>query len=185
MSLRIATDSNADVPPELVARLNIGVVPALLVISGQSFRDGVDISRAEYYQRLPSLPDLPTTAAPSSAAFEAAYRAFEEADHIVSIHLASTLSAIHHTALLAARAFGARVTVVDSGQVSMGLGWQVLAAAETAATGGSLAEVLAAVASVRRRVRVFAVLDTLKFLRRGGRVSWLRAGVARCCKPSR
>ena len=152
--VRIVTDSTCDLPPSLVQQHDIIVVPAALNIDGRTFRDGVEISRGEYYARLPGLKEPPLTAAPASGEFEAAYRRCGTLK-IVSINLASKLSGMYNAARLAAEGFGPQVTVVDSGQVSMGLGWQVLAAAE----------------SIRRRVKVFAVLDTIEFLRRGGRAS--------------
>lgn len=177
MTIRIVTDSTADVPADLAARLDLTVIPCALIIEGQSLRDGLDLSRADFYSRLPSLADLPTTAAPSAGAFEEAYKTLANADHLVSIHAASALSGIYNAARLAAEKFGARVAVIDSGQISMGLGWQVIAAGEAAAAGQPLDAVRAAIDSVRRRVRVIALLDTLEYARRSGRVSWLRAGL--------
>jgi DegV family protein with EDD domain len=176
MPIRIVTDSTCDLPPDLVLRYGILVVPAVLNLEGKSYRDGVDISRADYYARLPGLKALPTTAAPATGEFEAVYRECGDAE-IVSIHLASQLSAMFNTARLGAEASGARVTLVDSGNVSMALGWQVLAAAEAVAAGKPLAEVAAAAESTRERVKLFALLDTIEFLRRGGRASTFAATV--------
>jgi DegV family protein with EDD domain len=149
-------------------------VPSVLNIEGKSYQDGVDISRTEFYQRLPSLNPLPTTAAPATAAFEAAYRSCGAAE-VVAIHLSSTLSAIYNAARLGAEPLGDQVTLVDSEQASMGVGWQVLAAAEAAEAGGTREEVLRVVRSVQARVRVYATLDTIDYLRRGGRASLLSA----------
>ena len=176
LKVRLVTDSTCDLPPDLVLRYGILVVPAVLNMEGKSYRDGVDISRADYYARLPGLKALPTTAAPAAGEFEAVYRECGDAE-VVSIHLASQLSAMFNTARLGAEASGARVTLVDSGNVSMALGWQVLAAAEAIASGKPLAEVVAAVESTRKRVKLFALLDTIEFLRRGGRASAFAATV--------
>jgi DegV family protein with EDD domain len=176
LKVRLVTDSTCDLPPDLVLRYGILVVPAVLNMEGKSYRDGVDISRADYYARLPGLKALPTTAAPAAGEFEAVYRECGDAE-VVSIHLASQLSAMFNTARLGAEASGARVTLVDSGNVSMALGWQVLAAAEAVAAGKPLAEVVAAVESTRKRVKLFALLDTIEFLRRGGRASAFAATV--------
>jgi DegV family protein with EDD domain len=170
MPVRLVADSTCDLPADLVARYDIRVVPAILNLEGRSYRDGLDLSRAEFYARLPGLRALPSTAAPAAGEFEAAYRACGDAD-ILSIHLASQLSALYNAARLAAESFGGRVTLIDSGQVSMGIGWQVLAAAEAVAAGKPLADVIAAAESTRRRVKLFALLDTIEFLRRGGRAS--------------
>ncbi len=176
LPIRLVTDSTCDLPPEFIARYGILVVPAVLIVDGQPHRDGVDISRADFYARLPGLRTLPTTAAPAAGEFETAYRACGDAD-IVSIHLASQFSGLFNSARVAAEAFGGRVTLVDSGQVSMGLGWQVAAAAEAASAGRPLAEVVAAASAVRQRVRLFALLDTIEFLRRGGRASAFAATI--------
>jgi DegV family protein with EDD domain len=149
-------------------------VPSLVVIHDQPYRDGIDLSRAEFYARLPGLRPPPTTAAPSSGEFEDAYRAQADGP-VVALHLASQFSAIYNAARLAAQALGGRVTVVDTGSVSMGQGWQVIAAAEAAAEGADLGAVLAAIESVQRRVRLWAALDTVEYLRRSGRASALSA----------
>jgi DegV family protein with EDD domain len=174
VTVRVVTDSNCDLPPELVARYNILVVPSVLILDGQSFRDGPDLSRAEFYRRLPHLNPLPTTAAPAAGEFEAAFRACGTAD-IVAVLVAARFSAICNAARLGAEPFGPQVTIVDSQQVSMGLGWQVLAAAEAAAAGGAAGEVLAAVHAMQPRVGVVAALDTIEYQRRGGRASLVSA----------
>jgi DegV family protein with EDD domain len=168
--LKIVTDSTCDLPLDLVRQYDIHVIPMTVVIGAQSYLDGVDITRAEYYRRLPGLNPLPTTAASSAEEFERVYRQFSGAD-IVSIHIGARLSGVLNVARVGAAAAGGRITLVDSQQASMGLGWQVIAAAETAAAGGSLPAILEVIASVQRRVKVLALLDTLEYLRRGGRAN--------------
>ncbi len=174
MPIRVVADSNCDLPPELVARYNILIIPSLLILAGQPLRDGVDIPRAEFYRRLPQLKPLPTTAAPAAGAFEAAFRSCGD-DPIVCLTVAAAFSAIYSAARLGAEPFGEQVSLVDSGQISMALGWQVLAAAEAAHAGAPLAEVLARVKAVQKCVRLYAALDTLEYLRRGGRASLVSA----------
>jgi DegV family protein with EDD domain len=174
MPVRVVTDSNSDLPAELVSRYRIVVVPSIINIDGKSYLDGIDITRSEFYQRLPKLNPPPTTAAPSSADFEAAYRSCGAAE-IVAIHLSATLSGIYMTARLGAEPLGDQVTVVDSQQASMGMGWQVVAAAEVAEAGGTRDEVLQAVRATQAKVRLYAALDTIEYLRRGGRASLLTA----------
>ncbi len=174
LPVRIVTDSNCDVPADLVARHNLVVVPSLVNFDGRSYRDGVDLSRTEFYQRLPNLRPPPTTAAPSAGEFAAAYRQCGDAP-IVSLHVAATFSAILNAARLGAEPFGRQVTLVDSGTFSMALGFQVLAAAEAAERGAGVAEVVAAVNSVQRRLKLLAVLDTVEYLRRSGRASAITA----------
>ncbi len=185
MTVAIVTDSTADLPPEVIARYGIAVVPAVLVIEGREYRDQIDLPRQEFYARLPQWKQPPTTAAPSEADFARRYRQLldEGAEHVFSIHLADSLSSMYRTALLAARRFEGRVTVVDSGQLSLGLGFQVWAAAEAASQGA--AAVRQRLQAARQRVRVYALFDTLEYLRRSGRVSWARAaiGAALLLKP--
>ncbi len=174
--VRIVTDSTADVPPELAAAYDIAVVPAWVVLDGEAYADGSGLTREAFYQRLPEMMPLPTTAAPSAGAFAEAYaQALEGADAVVAIHCASTLSSIYQNARVAAQSFDGRVHVVDSGQLTLGIGFQVLAAARVAQEGGDVAAVLAAVQDIQARVRLIAMLDTLEFLRRSGRVSWAKA----------
>ena len=177
--IAIVTDSTCDLPQATIDELDIRVVPAILVLEGQSFLDGIELTREEFYDRLPDLPTPPTTSAPSSGMLAKAYEsAFNRgASHVVSLHVASTLSAIVNAAEIATQSFGDRVTVIDSGQLSLGLGFQVMAAAEAAAAGGDLEMVLEAVRQVQRRVQVVAMLDSLEYLRRGGRVSFIKASL--------
>jgi DegV family protein with EDD domain len=174
VTVRVVTDSNCDLPADLAARHNLIVVPSVLNLAGRSYRDGLDLSRAEFYRRLPSLNPLPTTAAPAAGEFEAAFRSCGNAE-IIAVLVAERFSAIYNAARLGAEPFGQQITLVDSQQVSMGLGWQVLAAAEVATAGGTAQQALAAVRSVQTRVVLLAALDTLEYLRRGGRATFLTA----------
>jgi len=170
MKLGIVTDSTADLPHHLLDEFNIHVVPTVLVLDGKEYVDGVDMTRVEFYQRLPALRQPATTAAPSTGDFSAAYQKLLSGgcDHMISIHPAQQLTAIVNVARQAARDFNGRVTCVDSGSLSMGLGFQALAAAEAADLG--LDSALAAIQSTRRRLQVKAALDTMEYLRRSGRV---------------
>ncbi len=174
MRVRVVADSNCDLPPELVTRYNIIIVPSLLNMDGRSYQDGVELSRGEFYRRLPGLFPLPTTAAPAAGALETAFSPCGEAP-IVCLTLAAAFSAIHNAARLGAEPLGSQVTLVDTGTLSMAMGWQVLAAAEAAHAGASVPAVLAAIEAVQRGVRLYAALDTLEYLRRGGRASLVRA----------
>jgi DegV family protein with EDD domain len=173
----IVTDSAADLPAQVVAAYSIQIVPAVLVVDGEEFPDGRGLSRQAFYDRMSSMAQPPTTASPSPDAFAAAYRAAIDAgaDQVVSIHVAGQLSGIAEMAQRSAGAFAGRVHVVDSGQASLGTGFQVIAAARAAADGKSLSEVMEALAGMRRRVRLIAMIDDLQYLRRSGRVGWLRS----------
>ena len=177
MDISIVTDSTADIPPDLIENYQIEVIPNLIIIDGTSLKDGTEISRQEFYNRLPWLNPPPTTATASSGTYCETYeRLFHQgARYILSIHPAVRLSGILNAASSAAQAFGEKVHVLDSGQLSLGLGFQVLAAAEAVRQGGSLENVLRLLKDMRDRVRLIAMLDTLEYVRRSGRVSWTRA----------
>lgn len=172
MKLGLVTDSTCDLPPALVEQYGIEVVPSILVIDGKQYVDGADISRADFYARLPSMKKIPTTAAPSIGEFSTRYQRLFTAgcDHILSTHAASQLTAICSIAAQAAKDFPNKITVVDSGSLSLGIGFQVLAAAEACELGAGLSAALASIESTRRRLHVSAALDTMDYVRRSGRV---------------
>ena len=180
MSVAIVTDSTSDISPDLAIEHDIHVVPAILVVNGQSLEDGRGISREELYRQLPTMKVTPTTAAPSSGTFQNLYDELltTGADQIISIHVSSLLSSIHDTALVAARAIGKRVHVIDSCHVTLGLGFQVLAAAQAARAGKPLAEIHKVVADIRNRIHLVAMLDTLEYAYRSGRISWARSNIS-------
>lgn len=175
--VRIVTDSTADIPAEMAARLGITVVPCYVVFGTESYQDGVDLSREQFYEKLTTTAVIPTTAAPPPALYEQAYRQLaQETDEIVSIHLAARLSALYSSACKGAENVPqARIALVDSEQVTMGCGWLAVAAAEAARQGATLDQIVALVEEMKQRSWVLAVLDTLDFVYRGGRVSWVRA----------
>ena len=179
MKIAIVSDSTADIPDHLVEKYNIRIMPNIVVIEGQSLEDGKDISREEFYERLPTLAELPTTATASIGSYQELYGSlFQEGnEHILSIHPPVKLSGIFNAASSAASIFDNNVEVIDSGQISFGLGVQVLAAAEVASRGGSLGQIKEILENIRQRVRVIAMLDTMEFIRRSGRVSWARASL--------
>jgi len=170
MKLGIVTDSTCDIPQFLIEQYELEVVPCILVIDGKEYVDGIDISREEFYRRLPSLRTQPTTAAPSIGDFSTRYEAVlrRGCDHILSIHAAGALTSILNIARQAASDFADRVTCVDSTSLSLGLGFQVLAAAEAAELGVQAA--LDAIKSTHSQLHVFAALDTMEYLKRSGRV---------------
>ena len=179
MSIAIVTDSTADLPESLVEEKNIVVVPAILIIDGKSLEDGRGITREDFYTRLPSMQTPPTTATPSIGSFEKIFEHLLRSGHqsVISIHVSSSLSGIYNSAKMAAKSFNDKVKVIDSGQLSLGIGYQVLAASEAAAKGVSLEGVLQEIEWVRKRIRVVAMLDTLEYVRRSGRVSWVKARI--------
>ncbi len=180
MNIRIVTDSTSDLPPALAEEYGITVLPAYINIGSESYLDGVELTRQDFYKQLPHYENPPTTAAPAVGAFSTAYEqlAAEGATHIISVHIASSLSGILNAARLGAEsAQNVEVTVFDSQQISMGLGFLALLAARSAQEGHPVTEILGQLERAVPRTHVFAALDTLEFLRRSGRVSWPEFGL--------
>ncbi len=179
MTVRIVTDSTSDLPPELASELGISVVPLSVIFGDDVYRDKVDITHDLFYEKLVSSKVLPTTSAPSVGDFLAAYEPLlKETDEIVSIHLSSKLSATYNNACQAVRHLadrGARIEVIDSLSVSFGIMFMTIAAARAASAGATVDEIRALVESMIPRVHIFVVLDTLEFVRRGGRIGRARA----------
>ncbi|MEA3377110.1 MAG: DegV family protein [Chloroflexota bacterium] len=175
MSIKIVTDSTCDLPEEITADLGVTVVPLYINVGQKSYLDGVEMSRQEFYERLPTFEDHPQTASPGPEMFRETYErlADEGAQGILSIHISISLSGTLNTAQLAAQATDAvPVTVFDSGQLSVGTGFLVQTAAKAAAAGRSIAEIVEALKERTRRTHLFAALDTLEFLQRSGRMNW-------------
>ena len=180
MPVRIVTDSTCDLPADTIARYGISVVPLYINIGNQGFLDGIDITREEFYQKLPDYPEHPTTAVPSPQKFRAMYDALadEGATQVLSIHVSVALSAIVNVARSAAQeTTSAAVTVFDSMQLSLGTGFVVETAAKLATAGRSIEEILTALNAQIKRSHVFAALDTLEFLRRSGRMNRFMANL--------
>ena len=175
--ISLVTDSTCDLPDNLVEKHNIHVVPNLIIIQGQEYQDGKGISRQEFYERLPAMSSPPTTATASSGTYQQLYEDLLRlgSTKIISIHAASTLSGIFNAAQTAAHAFHEHVLVIDSGQISLGLGFQVLEAAEAIEQGANFERLIEFLGKIRERIRVMAMLDTLEYVRRSGRVSWMSA----------
>jgi len=180
MTIRIVTDSTCDIPAETAARYGITIVPAYVNIGDGSYLDGVEISRPEFYRGLPKYPAQPTTAAPAPGAFTEVYKrlADEGATQILSIHVAKSLSGMLNAARLGAQEGGVpTVTLVDSQQLSMGLGLMVIRAAEAIDEGQSMDQIVMMLEKLAERTYVFGLIDTLEYLRRSGRVNWALFGV--------
>jgi DegV family protein with EDD domain len=180
MPVRIVTDSTCDLPADMIARYGICVVPLYINVGSQGFLDGIDITREEFYQKLPMFPEHPTTAVPSLQKFHAIYDSLadEGATEVLSIHISVALSAIVNVARAAAQeTTSAPVTVFDSQQLSLGTGFLVETAAKLAAANHSIEEILTALNAQIKRSHVFAALDTLEFLRRSGRMNRFMANL--------
>jgi DegV family protein with EDD domain len=163
---------------EVLEAQKITMIPCYINMDGESYRDAVDISRDEFYRRLPELETPATTSAPGTGVFVRAYTQLLEgdADEVVSIHISAKLSNVVNVARLAAEEIGLdKVHVLDAGQLTIGTGLQVWAAAKAAAAGLSAAEILEQLKQFGSRIHTIAVADTLEYLKRSGRLSTFQA----------
>jgi len=180
MTVRIVTDSTCDLPEDVIKKYNISVIPLYINAGSQSYLDGIDISRDEFYENLPNFPTHPTTAVPSMEKFMAIYNmlAEEGAQDVISIHISATLSAVTNVAQIAASHIrSARIIVKDSRQLSLGTGFLVETAARLAQAGHTAYDIVNILDEQIKRTRVFAALDTLEFLRRSGRMNSVMATI--------
>jgi DegV family protein with EDD domain len=171
--IHIVTDSTCDLPAEVIDRHNIKVVPLHIQMGDENLADGIDITKDEFYARLPEYDPAPTTAAPGLERFRDVYESLADrgARHIISIHISESLSATVNSARLAAKEFKRiPVTVLDSGQLSMGVGYLVEKAAQMTEAAHDVDEILAALKDQMERSYVFAALKTLEYIRRSGRM---------------
>jgi DegV family protein with EDD domain len=182
MTVRIVTDSTADIPPEQAEAAGITVVPLTVFFGDDAYLDGVELDNVGFYRKLQASKELPRTSQPSPAKFQEAYtRLIEEgADGILSIHLSSKLSGTYQSAFNASTSLPddvkkVPIEVVDSLSISVGMSRAILQAAQEAREGLSFAEIKAHVIDQLERTYILAVLDTLEYVRRGGRIGTARA----------
>ena len=180
-NIRIITDTDSSLPAELAALHNIIQVPITIQFGDETYEAGVNITDKTLFEKIDALGKLPTTAAPSPAAFKTAYeQAFAAgADSIVCIVVGSKISRTYDSAVTACEDFpGKLITVVDSEYLSLGQGFMTLAAAEAAAAGASHEEAVQAARDVLPRLHLYGSLTTLKYLAMGGRIGKFPANMA-------
>lgn len=181
VAIRIVVDSTADIPPASARDLGIDVVPLSVLFGDESFRDGVDLTGPEFYRRLAASSQPPTTSTPPPGLFEEHYRKLvaDGATGILALHIGGDLSATYSVSRAAAEAVsadtGVPIELLDSRTVSAGFGMPAEILAREARDGASLEQLKAHAQSLLARVHLVAVLDTLEYLRRGGRIGNARA----------
>ena len=182
MAVKVVTDSLADLPPELANALDITVVPLTVNFGLESYRDGIDITSSQFFNRLVSEKTLPTTAQPSVGAFAEVYADLASQGHdIVSIHASGLLSGTFNSATQAAKETAdVGIELVDTFSVSLGEGLVAMEAARLAQAGGMLAEVAQAARETAPMVEIYFVVDTLEYLQKGGRIGRARRWWVRC-----
>ena len=178
MNIRIVTDSTCDLPEAIVERYGITVVPLYINQGATSYLDGVNLTREEFYRLLPGFRPAPSTATPSVETFKQVWSKLADAGAhaILSIHISEKLSATVNAARVAAEQFTRiPVTVLDSDQLSLGMGFIVENAAQMAELGHKMEDILSSLAEMMKRTYVFASLKTLEYLRRSGRMNFALA----------
>lgn len=192
MNVRVLTDSTSDILPTEAEALGITIVPLTVFFGDEAFLDNIELDNAAFYRKLQASKNLPRTSQPSPAKFQEAYvRLIDEgADGILSVHLSSKLSGTYQSARTAVDSLpedGKKISieVIDSQSISVGMSRAIIHAAEEAKRGGDLATITAHVKDELARTRILAVLDTLEYVRRGGRIGSATAllGNALSVKP--
>jgi len=179
--VKIVTDAEANLTPGLMARFDIKTMPLWIHFGQESYQEGVNITREAFYERLTTGSEFPKTSQASVGQFVELYRPIVQAGHeIVSIHISSGLSGTYQSALNAARQLaGAKISVVDSLHATAGQAMVVWHAAEWAEAGWSREEIVAGLQPIIKHIRLFFLVDTLEYLRRGGRIGSATALMAK------
>lgn len=177
MSIAIVTDSTSDLEPQRAEQLGVTVVPLFVVFGDRSYRDYVDLSRAQFYEMLQSEKTLPITSQPTAQMFEDAFRPLVDAgQEILCITISSHLSGTINAARAAAQRFpDAKMEIYDSESAAGGLGMMVMRAAELVREGANMQQILAALEKQRQSQRLYACLPDLSHLQRTGRIGKAQA----------
>ncbi len=174
MTIAVVTDSTSDLPPDLAATYGIRVIPLNVRFGVDEYLDGVTMLAEEFYERLESSDELPTTSAPSPELFAETYRELgAEHDTVISLHVSSKLSATHTAAVQACELLGddgPRVEVVDTLQASMALGWVAVGVAQAISGGATSEQAVDAAHDLSSRAKFIGLVETLEYLHKGGRI---------------
>ena len=174
MTIAVVTDSTSDLPPDLAATYGIRVVPLNVRFGVDEYLDGVTMQAEEFYRRLESSDELPTTSAPSPESFAEIYRELgAEHDAVISLHVSSKLSATHTAAVQACDLLGddgPRVEVIDTLQASMALGWVAVGVAQAISNGANLEQAVKEAHDLSSRAKFIGLVETLEYLHKGGRI---------------
>ncbi len=172
MNIKIIGDSGSDISQEEAKKLGITILPLLCRFDSEEYTDGVSMTHKNFYSKLIETDVFPTTSQVSPYSYEMAFReALTDADYVVCVTISSKLSGCYQSATLAAAEFDGKVFVIDSLQVSVAIKILILQILEIAKTANTIEEALSAFEMARDRVRIIAMLDTLEYLKKGGRIS--------------
>lgn len=177
MGIKIITDSTADIPKHLTDKFGINVLPLTVHFGDEEFKDGVDITSEEFFEKLTSSDRLPTTSQVSPAAFSDVYiRELKKGNSIISIHISGDLSGTYQSAVIAKQSVGSEdIYIIDSREATLALGMIVLKAAELAQKGMEAKEIVREIEEYKNRVKLLIMVDTLEYLKKGGRLSGAQA----------
>jgi len=178
MTVAVVTDSTADIPSEVVDELDITVIPLYVQFGKESYRDGVDLSAAEFYHKLVHGPDYPKTSTPNIGDFVSTYNEVaKKSKEIISIHLGSKISATYNVAVAGVRVVEAdwRIELIDSNTTLMAQGLLVIEAAKAAKDGMGLSQLTDMVHELIPKVHVIVTFDTIKYLHLGGHATGTQA----------
>jgi DegV family protein with EDD domain len=173
MAIKIVTDSSADIPPQLLKELDISVVPLYVRFGNDVFRDKVDISNEEFYNRLVNGDVFPNTSQPSPVDFIKVYEELaKDADGIVSLHLSAKLSGTIQSALQARESLKTTcpIEIIDTLSITIGQGMVCIAAAKAAQAGATMEEVVKLAREAVPEIHFLVLFDSLKYLAKGGRI---------------
>jgi len=175
MSIQVVTDSTASLPPELAEELGITVIPTHVSFGTTSYRDGVDLDIDEFYRLLETSPDHPMTSQPNPAEFAQTFSEVEGDGPIVSIHVSTDLSKTVESARQGAAQVDREILVLDSRLVGPAMAFSAMAAARAGRDGASLEDIQGIVADHAERAHIIFVVQTLEYLKRGGRIGGAQA----------
>ena len=177
MKLAIVTDSVSDISPKIAKELDIKVVPLTVIFGTEQFLDGIELSNAEFFKKLETDPNHPSTSQPSPEAFVKTYeKLLKEGYEILSVHVSAKLSGTINSAEQAIKAIDTnKIKIIDTGSASMAQGLVAMSAARAAKNAKSLDELADIAESTAKKTTVFVAMDTMEFLKRGGRIGKAKA----------
>ena len=177
MKLAIVTDSVSDISPKIAKELDIKVVPLTVIFGTEQFLDGIELSNAEFFKKLETDPNHPSTSQPSPEAFVKTYeKLLKEGYEILSVHVSAKLSGTINSAEQAIKAIDTnKIKIIDTGSASMAQGLVAMSAARAAKNAKSLDELADIAESTSKKTTVYVAMDTMEFLKRGGRIGKARA----------
>jgi fatty acid kinase fatty acid binding subunit len=176
--LQIITDSSCDLPKELLRQYHIRVVPLTVAIDGREYTDGVDITPQEFYQKMFGASSLPKTSQPAPAVFAKTFEEMAGNGPLLCLTISSKLSGTYQSACVAKDLANVPVTIFDTWAGSLGVGLQVIRAAELAARGLGVEEIVERLTAYRGEMNILILLDTLENIVKGGRLSKFQGTVA-------